>query len=78
MRLVNGGASGGRAGGGRAHRVTHKIVKNVQSSMCHHVKRISSTGFIFHTHCNEWAVHKKYIYIASSHIVKNTGYQMPK
>ena len=34
------------AGRGRAHRVIHKIVKNVQSLKCHHVKRISPTGFM--------------------------------
>ena len=53
VRWVNGGAGGGRAGGGRAHRYTHKVVKNAQSLKCHHVKRISPTGFIFHTHSNE-------------------------
>ena len=49
-RCVNGGAGGGRAGGGRAHGITHKIMKNRASLKCHHVKRISPTGFIFHTH----------------------------
>ena len=48
VRLVNGGA-----GGGRAHRVKHKIMKNGQSLKCHHVKRISPKGFIFRTHCND-------------------------
>ena len=36
------GAGGGRAGGGRAHRVTHKIVKNEPSLKCHHVKKDKS------------------------------------
>ena len=48
VRLVNGGD-----GKGRPHRVTHQIVKNVQSLTCHYIKRISPTGFIFHTHCNK-------------------------
>ena len=47
-KRVNGGA-----GGGRAHRVTYKIVKNEQSLNGHQVKRIHSTGFIFRTHCND-------------------------
>ena len=33
---------------GKAH-TTHKIVENKQSLKCYHVKRISPTGFIFHT-----------------------------
>ena len=49
VRWVN-----GRDGGGRAHGLTHKLVKNGQSLKCHHVKRLSPTRFIFHTHCNEW------------------------
>ena len=38
------------AGGGRAHRVTHKIVKNGQSLKYHHRKRVSPTGIIFNTY----------------------------
>ena len=56
VRWVNGGAGGGRAGGGRAHRLTHKIVKNGQSLKCQYVKTLSPTGFIFYTHCNEWYI----------------------
>ena len=56
VRRVNGGAGGGRDGGGRAHRLTHKIVKNGQSLRCHCVKSLSPTGLIFHTHCNEWYI----------------------
>ena len=57
MRLmtqcVNGGAGGGKVDGGRARKVTQKIVKNGQSLTFHHVKKLGPTGFIFHTHCNE-------------------------
>ena len=36
-----------------AHRLVHEIVKNGQSLKCHHVKSLSPTGFIFHTHRND-------------------------
>ena len=52
VRQVNGGAGGGRDGGGRAHRFTHKIGKIGQSLKCPHVKRLSPIGLIFRTHCN--------------------------
>ena len=53
VKCGRGGAGGCDAGGCDAHRLTHKIVKNGQSLKCHHVKRFSPTGFIFHTYCNE-------------------------
>ena len=48
-----GGARGGSASGGSAHRLVHKIVKNGQALKRHHVKSSSLTGFILHTHCND-------------------------
>ena len=43
----------GGAGGGSAHRLEHKKMKNGQSLKCHHVKSLSPTGFIFYTHWND-------------------------
>ena len=37
-----------------------EIVINGQSLKCHHVKSLSPTGFIFHTHCNDG---QKYLFI---------------
>ena len=44
------GKSQGEEPGGRAHRVTHKIVKSDLSLKCHHAKSICPMGFIFHTY----------------------------
>ena len=45
VRLVNGGA-----GGGRAHRLTHKIVKRWQSLKCHHVKGLRGHNWMLLDH----------------------------
>ena len=63
--------------GGKAHILTHKIVKNGQSLKCHHVKRLSPTGVKFNTHCNESYIklYSSFIkkYLIGAHIVKIPG-----